>query len=272
MGTVGMTKRLCIRYPGMCAACGRALPVGSEALWEASARELTCLECIADHVRVAEGVAGASALRQYQRLRAGRESRARARLGAVGGLLVRVVPEPQTVRAWRQGAHGEALTASRLARHLHDTSVRVLHDRLIPGRRRSNIDHLAIGPGGVTVIDTKTYKGAVRVERVGGLFSPRRSALMINGRDRTRLVQGVEQQVEKVRSAIASLGLDVDVRAALCFPRVGGLPLLPGRRRVRDVLIDGPKPVARLACRPGLLEPAQIELIRDHLGRAFPPA
>jgi hypothetical protein len=33
--------------------------------------------------------------------------------------------------------------------------VRLLHDRRVPRHGHANIDHIAVGPGGVTVIDTK---------------------------------------------------------------------------------------------------------------------
>ena len=42
--------------------------------------------------------------------------------------------------------------------------VELLHDRRIPGRR-SNIDHLAVSPSGIWVIDSKRYAGRARVRR-----------------------------------------------------------------------------------------------------------
>lgn len=67
-------------------------------------------------------------------------------------------------------------------KHLDGCGVRMLHDRLRPERGGANIDHLAVGPGGVTVIDSKAYRGAVRVAREGGLFAPRQTVLRVNGR------------------------------------------------------------------------------------------
>jgi hypothetical protein len=43
----------------------------------------------------------------------------------------------------------------------------VLHDRAIPGTR-SNIDHIAVVPSGVWVIDTKQYRGRVQRRDRGG--------------------------------------------------------------------------------------------------------
>ncbi len=141
----------------------------------------------------------------------------------------------------------------------------LLHDRAIPGTRR-NIDHIAVGPGGVTVIDPKAVKGKVRVERRGGLLSKRTSHLVVGGRDRTKLVVGVEEQVDVVRRAV---GPGVDVRGALCWMEVDGLPLL-GHLSLRDVAVDGTKRVAAIASRPGDWDDATIEAVARALAAGFP--
>jgi len=63
-------------------------------------------------------------------------------------------------RAWRVGAVGEEKVADRLAKLVaKDPRWRVLH--AIPvGERGSDIDHLAIGPGGVFTINAKHHPGA----------------------------------------------------------------------------------------------------------------
>jgi hypothetical protein len=217
----------------------------------------------------AEGKAGASALREYQRRHDAREKHVREQLGKAGVLLSRIVDEPQSTRAWSTGGQAEIRTGERLAKLLRDEPVRVLHDRRVPGHGRANIDHIVVGPAGVLVIDTKAYKGKVRTERVGGLFSPRRTTLLINGRDQTRLITGVERQLGYVRTALDDP--DVEVRGALCFPDVDGLPLF-GQLSVRDIVIDGPKPIAKLAARAGKLESPLVEEIWRRLARALPPA
>jgi hypothetical protein len=75
----------------------------------------------------------------------------------------------------------------RLSKHLERTSVRLLHDRRSPAHGRANIDHVVIGPGGVTVIDTKTHRGDVGIDHVGGLFAARRGVILINGREQRKL-------------------------------------------------------------------------------------
>ena len=97
--------------------------------------------------------AGGSARREYERLKARREAHVRARHPRLGGLILAVTDEPQTTTNWAVGAEGERKLGAGLD-GLVDEGVMSLHDRLRPGTR-GNIDHLAIGPSGVWVIDAK---------------------------------------------------------------------------------------------------------------------
>ena len=166
--------------------------------------------------------AGASALREYNRRRSNREATARSRLGGLGVLLARVTGDPQTTSAWKQGAKAEIQTGAQLQKHLRRTSVVLLHDRRIPGRGRANIDHLAIGPGGVTVIDTKAARGRIQLTKVGGLLSPHRELLLVNGRDRTQQLDALERNPSRPTRA-RKRGSERDRRARSA--------LLPQHRR-----------------------------------------
>ena len=77
------------------------------------------------------------------------------------------------------------------------------------------------------MIDAKTHSGKIRRDWEGGLFTERRTILRINGRDQTKLITGVEKQIDYVRATLAklSVGQEIEVRGALCFPNVDGLPL-----------------------------------------------
>jgi hypothetical protein len=79
-------------------------------------------------------------------------------------------PSPDAV-AWRRGATGERRTA-RLLGPLERQGWAVLHDLAVP-RSQANIDHLVIGPGGVLVIDSKQYRGRLRLDSSGRLWHGR---------------------------------------------------------------------------------------------------
>jgi hypothetical protein len=273
----GRLKTLALRRPDRCAVCGVDLPAGSRARWDSAARVTICLGCpVASEDAGQESLEsdspGASAMREYARRRTAREQRIRSRFGALGVLVARLTDEPVSIRVWKQGAEGERKLAARLEQLLHGTRVQLLHDRRIPRKGRANIDHIAIGPGGVTVIDAKTLHGKVSVERVGGVFSPRRDVLRVAKRDQTRLVEGVERQAETVQELLSELdGPAVQVRSALCFVDGDGLPLFR-KLEASGTVIGGAKRVAKLAARPGSLSSEEVERLRRQLATGLPKA
>ena len=95
-------------------------------------------------------------------------------LGALAAMAagweLRCRPSPDAV-AWRRGAAGERRTA-RLLEPLERHGWAVLHDLAIPGSR-ATLDHLVIGAGGVFVIDSKQYRGRLRLDPTGRLWHGR---------------------------------------------------------------------------------------------------
>jgi hypothetical protein len=87
---------------------------------------------------------------------------------AAGGLgfLLRFHVSAETT-AWRRGAKGEQRTARRLRRLGRGWTI--LHDLAIPGSR-ANADHLAIGPTGVFLVDSKHYRGRLTLTPEGSLW------------------------------------------------------------------------------------------------------
>lgn len=204
-----------------------------------------------------DGVAGASARAEYERLRDTRLGIHRRRFGPLAWLTARIDGESDSERAWRRGAEGEERVGRRLEELLRDRGVAVLNDLRVPGTR-ANIDHLCVGPGGVTVVDTKRYRGKARVDR---------GRLWVGGRNRTRLVEGVAKQVAVVRTALAAEGLDaIDTVGAICWSEANGLPLLRNLR-LDGVRIAGPQAVAKLARRPAGGGPVDVERVVDALSR-----
>jgi hypothetical protein len=143
--------------------------------------------------------------------------------------------------------------------------VVVLHDRAISGSR-ANIDHIAIAPSGVWVIDTKRYTGKIEVAKP--LFGAAR--LTVGGRDQTKLVARLAKQVDIVTRAVETVVPDVPVRGAFCFVQ-GDLPL------VRTLTINGFALLHRHSLpkrlnADGPLELDGIATVAEELARTFPPA
>jgi Nuclease-related domain len=79
-------------------------------------------------------------------------------LAALAAWRLRFRPSEQA-RTWQRGARGERRTAHLLDRLTREGFV-VFHDLAVPGSR-ANVDHLAIGPTGLFVIDSKQWTGSV---------------------------------------------------------------------------------------------------------------
>lgn len=259
-------KRMRLRYAGTCRLCGRLLAAGADAVYERASKTVRCLECEAPMAEPESGEAGSSARREFERRRDAREQRIRTAHPKIGGLILALSDDPQSTKAWDQGAVGEELMARRLA-ELPDT-FRVLHDRRIPGTR-ANIDHIAVGPTGVWVIDAKRYKGkrpALNVE--GGIFRPRVESLRIGGRDGTKLVHGVQTQVERVTTALGET--DVPVAGVLCFLEADW-PLVGGSFSVDGIHVVWPRLlIKRMTEAPP--HSVDVSAIYSQLGERFPRA
>jgi Nuclease-related domain len=281
-----------LRWAASCRVCSRSLPAGTRAHWDASTRLVTCVQCAlgaakavaepvsepaakpaAERIAASEpaatsldrGSPGASAEREYVRRRRNREARTRARHPHLGGLLLALGGTPQHERAFRRGGAGERTVARSLERRTAKGPAVILHDRRMPGGR-GNIDHLAIAPRGVYVIDAKAIKGKVRVWRPV-LRSPK---LLVNGRARNNLVAGLDRQVAAVHAALDAAGHgDVAITSVFCFTEAE-LPLFG--MQIDGRLLAHPRALARKLRRKGPLTAEAIDLLAQTLASAFPPA
>jgi len=212
--------------------------------------------------------AGVSAQREYERRRDQREAYARERFPRVGGLLLKVVPEPQSTTAWEKGARGERLVGTRLD-ELADDGVITLHDRRIP-RSRANIDHIAVGQSGIYVIDAKNYTGLVEMRDKGGWLS-RDHRLYVNGRDQTALSDKLGRQTDTVRQAIGDEHDRIAIHPMLCFAnadfRVFAKPFT-----IRGVIVTWPRAMKKLVRSPGDIGTDQIAAIAEMLAQRLPSA
>ena len=263
-----------LQYAGACRSCGMQLTAGTMAVYERITKTVRCLECSPRHTGdnrtegagLDVGTAGASARREFERRKAGREQRIRAAHPKVGGLILALSRDPQSTTAWAIGATGE----ERLGKSLDllvSPPCQVLHDRRVPGTR-VNIDHIAVVRSGIYVIDAKTYKGRPQLKVEGGFLRPRVEMLLVGGRDGTKLVDGPLRQTETVR---ATIGSDVPIHGVLCF--VGAdWPLVGGSFNVNGVEALWPKRLASKLHAEGPLDRKRIGTLHQRLAFALPPA
>ncbi|WP_322920640.1 nuclease-related domain-containing protein [Nocardioides renjunii] len=271
-GTPG-EKRMRLRYAGACRVCEVALPAKTEAIYERSTKTVRCLgheksgvDVVTVEAPISAGTPGGSARREFERREQNRERRIREKHPRLGGLIHAFSDEPQSTKAWDSGALGEERLGSRLNELASDT-LRVLHDRTIPGTR-ANIDHLAVTPTGVFVIDAKKYAGRPHLKVEGGLLRPRVEKLMVGSRNCTKLVDGMLRQIDVVRGM---LGDDVAVQGVLCFVEADW-PLLGGSFTTRGVEVMWPKKLYPLLRAGDAADVDGVEPVYRRLASALPPA
>lgn len=146
----------------------------------------------------------------------------------------------EDVRRWSQGAEGERMVAETLGM-LGRYGWTALHDVHWPGRPRANIDHIAIGPAGVMVIDAKNWTGDVGV---------RDGELRQNGYRRTDEVAGATEAAGAVAALLRPEHRSA-VAAVLCLAgqdhapeQLGPGTLVVGRHQLATALVAMPQRLA----------------------------
>jgi hypothetical protein len=150
--------------------------------------------------------------------------------------------------AWRRGAVGERRTA-RLLGPLEREGWAILHDLAVP-RSRANLDHLAIGPGGVFVIDSKQYRGRLQLDSFGELWHGRYPL--------AATLRAVEFEADQAAQILPDPGVAVVPIVAVHGAQVpwgkvvmNGVPVVPARRlpsMLRELpAVLGPERVVGLA-------------------------
>lgn len=165
-------------------------------------------------------------------------------------------------RAWAKGAEGEARVGQVLD-GLRSRGWLALHDVHWPGRPKANLDHILVGPGGIIVIDAKSWSGDVQV---------RNGVLRQNGSPRDRAVSAVADQCAAVSALLEPQHRRL-VQAWLCMV---DQPDMEERSatgvRIQGLATLGPSVEAL----PDVLDPATIHIIHNYLlgllsGETSPP-
>lgn len=118
------------------------------------------------------------------------------RIGILYASIARLMGPHSHSGAWRRGAEGEERVGGvldRLAKH----GWRILHSIPTP---RGDIDHLAIGPGGVILVNTKHHRGARVFVSKHGIY--------VNGH-RTDHARQARDQARRAHRALKSAGAPV---------------------------------------------------------------
>jgi hypothetical protein len=175
--------------------------------------------------------------------------------------MVVAIDRLNVAESWRIGAEGEQKTASYLA-GLEAAGFIVRHDRRVPGYG-GNVDHIAIGPTGVWVIETKSYRGGVEV------YGDR---LEVNGQPRDKIVDQVYKEAVALQIALgdrlSSIGITVSPVLCLHRAKLGWF-----EKSVRGVrIVDGRRLVQLLRKGETRLDDEAVQSLAMEVDRMFRPA
>jgi hypothetical protein len=163
--------------------------------------------------------------------------------------------------AIEKGAHGELEFGNALN---EAAKIRggccVLHSLVLKGKR-ADIDHVVIGPAGVTAIDSKTWSRRVWAGRVG-LGRGRRAY--------PKEIDGVSRQINRVHSRLAKAGYDnVPVEGLICLVnRNDGIPAA-GLTEIRGIKVGHPDAVMHHALRDGRFDTPTVDIVARILEEEF---
>lgn len=177
----------------------------------------------------------------------------------------------QSTVSWASGAKGERAVAARLAR-VTTKGVVSLHDRRIPGSK-ANIDHIAVGPSGIFVIDSKVVSGKISTRATGPIFNRGPVKLFVGGRDKTHDIEVMARQVLVVRNTLDDMpmspGISITPMLALVGAEVG---FLENPRTIQGVWVGWPKVMARTVSRPGPLSQEDVDRVVRTIAAKLPEA
>jgi hypothetical protein len=234
-----------------------------------------CVECptsepaVEPATPIETGTAGRSARHEHDRRAAKRVAEIEARWGAgrVGRLVKRFSTEPQSTRAWAIGAWGEEKLAEAL---VGIEGLQVLHDRRVRGTR-GNIDHIAIAPAGVFVVDAKAYEGLIEIRNYGWFWKPD-WRLTVGRRDKSKLAFDMAWQIDAVKAALGAAGIDPlpPVTPVLCFVD-GRWPWFRPPDEYAGVRLESELSIRDLFTASESLDPPTLDRVTRALALALPP-
>ena len=165
-------------------------------------------------------------------------------------------------RKWPVRTSPSAPVCQAVIESLEADGFRILHDRKIPGSR-ANIDHIVIGPPGIFVVETKSYKGSLQI---------RGNEVFVAGRRKNGWIDEVNREAAAVQTALAEevAAHGWTVTPIICVHRAD-LPWF--RSEVKGVrIVSGKDLVKRLRKADPLLSPTDVERIAGLVSALLRPA
>jgi len=176
-------------------------------------------------------------------------SKDRSKLLAYGARIFNVHTDE---RAWRVGADGEEAIGARLEK-LRDRGWHLLHSVPV-GKNDSDIDHVAIGPGGVFTLNTKNHPG--------GKIWVAKYQMRVNGQVVPYLRNANHEATRASKLLTKAAGFEVSVRSCVVVLTGTIVPEVNIKQMPEDVMVLDRMDVPRwFKKRPAVLTPEQVDAI-----------
>ena len=146
----------------------------------------------------------------------------------------------------------EAVGSRRALAEAEAAGWTVLHDLHRPGSTDATVEHVAVGPGGVVVVETLRWTGEVTVHD---------GTLRHRGYGRTADVAAVADAA----GAVTALLAPAHRRAVLAVVSLGGRDLDPAAVRGGATAVGEPRLAAHLAALPPVFSPEDVTLVSEYL-------
>jgi hypothetical protein len=155
-------------------------------------------------------------------------------------------------RAWRVGADGEEAVGARLEK-LRGNGWYLLHSVPV-GKKDSDIDHVAIGPGGVFTLNTKNHPG--------GKIWVAKYQMRVNGQVVPYLRNANHEATRASRLLTKAAGFEVAVRSCVVVLTGTIIPEVNIKQMPEDVMVLDRMDVPRwFKKRPAVLSQEQVDAI-----------
>jgi hypothetical protein len=205
-------KEIKLKYQSKCDLCSKTLPRNTKAIYDTKLKKVRCLTHEEINIK---GSAGFSAKEKAFSIEKKRKEDIES-IPYIGKIIYPFLNPSKEAARWAKGANGELRTGKVLEDIAIEHNFKLLHDRKIP-KSRANIDHILITDKAVFIIDAKNYKGRVEIRNASTFLKKEKDKLFVNGRNRTKIVEGILWQVGKMQEELHRINLEYDVVGILGF-------------------------------------------------------
>lgn len=205
-------KEIKLKYNSKCELCSNFLPKNTIAIYDTKNKKVRCLTH--EELQI-KGYAGFSANEKAIAIEKKRKEEIES-IKYIGKIIYPFLNPSKESAKWLKGAKGEVKIGKVLDHIAQEHNFKLLHDRKIPNSK-ANIDHILVTEKAIFIIDAKNYNGKVELRNDSSFFKKGNDILFVDGRNRSKIVEGVKWQIGKMEEELDKYNLKFDIVGVLGF-------------------------------------------------------